>query len=216
MKKLALTTLTVGLAAGLAVPALAETTAAPAASLTYARARSASDARSVPVPPEVKAIRDQMVKARADWQKHREAMRPLRRQAYILKLELKILMLRAKLDKKAILAKVKQIADLKGKIMAKRVFFRLAMKKKYPALARFRGFRGRGWRGRGGRGPCFRGGGPRGWSGGRFRGRGFRGGPGFKRGGPGFRRGGPGFRRGGPGPMRGGQGPMPGGPGPMM
>ncbi len=201
MKKLALTTLTVGLVAGLAVPGLAETTATPAAGLTYARARGASDARTYAVPPEIKARRAQWLAARADWQKHREALRPLWRRAKILKLELRILLLRNKIDKKAILAKVKQIADVKGKLMSERILFRLAMKQKYPELSRFRrGFR-HGWRGRG------------------------RGAPGFRRGGPGFRRGwrhGPRFHRGPrprssvPGPMLSGRGPMAPGPGPMM
>lgn len=188
MKKLALSLVVGGLAAAVAVPAMATTTTAPPASLTYARAGSTRDA-TPPGYARFKARRDLWRKVRADWVKHREAMRPLWRQALILKLELKILMLREKLDKQAILAKVKQIADVKGQVMAKRIFFRLAMKKKYPEL-------GRGWRGRRGfrrGGPCFGPGGGPGWRGGPgFRGRGFRG-RGFHRG-PGM----------GPGPM----GPM--------
>ncbi|MBU1741126.1 MAG: hypothetical protein KKC37_06240 [Proteobacteria bacterium] len=178
MKKLALSMVVGGMAAAVAVPALATTTTAPPASLTYARAASTGDA-AAPGYARFKARRDLWLKVRADWKKHRKGMWPLKRQARILGLELKILMLREKTDQRAIMAKVKQIADLKGKIMTKRIFFRLAMKKKYPELGRAFG---RGWRGhRGFRsgGPCFRRGGGPGWRGHRgYRGRGFRGGPG--------------------------------------
>jgi Spy/CpxP family protein refolding chaperone len=200
MKKLALSALTVGLVAGLAVPGLAETTTTPSASLTYARARGGGDARPYVVPPEVKAYRAQWLKVRADWKKHWEAMRPLKRQALILRLELRILLLKEKIDNKAVLAKVKQIADVKGKLMAERIFFRLAMKQKYPQLNRFRGRWGHGYRGRHWGGHGFRGGpgGP---------GRGWRRGPRF-RGGPGPMSDAPGPRFSGPGPMAEGSGPM--------
>ncbi len=206
MKKLALTVVVGGLTAAMAVPAMAATTTAPPASMTYARAASTRDA-TPPGYADFKARRALWLKVRADWRKHREAMRPLRRRSLILKLELRILMLREKLDQKAILAKVKQISDVRGQIMAQRIFFRLAMKKKYPEL-------GRGWRGRRGfrrGGPCFGPGGGRGWRGGPgYRGRGYRG-RGYR--GRGFHRG-PGM---GPGPMgpmssAGPAGPM--GPGP--
>jgi len=105
-------------------------------------------------------------KIRADWIKHRMAMVPLKRQLWILKLELKMLLLRDKVNVAAVKAKIQQIAAQKAKIMLQKVMFKLAMRKKYPKLALFRGYRGwrRGWRGHRGW---------RGWGGGDCTGRGY-------------------------------------------
>ena len=133
-------------------------------------------------------IRAQLFAARADWLKHYQAMTPLRNRKRVLRLELRILLLKTPVNMNQVAAKVKQINDVRGKITVERIKFRLAMKKKYPELNRWRG-RGfgvnRGFR-RGHRGYGFRRGGCPGGPGGRGgwgRGSGFRGGPGPRGGG---------------------------------
>lgn len=96
----------------------------------------------------------------AEWLKHRMAVLPLMRRLWALKLELRILLLKDKLNVKAVTAKVKQIAAQKGKVMLQRILFKVALRKKYPQMALYggpwgmmsSGMMGPGMMGPGGRG----------------------------------------------------------------